>query len=331
MSSRKRRRSQAFKQQDIPVEVEEEPETTNEQQSAEPEEEDVNKDQADKEREVWDSVREERFEIVEQLPLTLHRQLSLMRQAGLNNPRVRHFCSFFYPCSESTSQLRQSIASPPEVSKLETEGQVDGPQANPLPNILLQPPNALAPMPVPIERTRQPRTSREYLSHIAWLSEEVLRASQEKVNLAQATYDSAERHIRLLDLAIREQEVALTSTEGSIQLPDLTIPKARSTNSSSANNLDSYNAIATTNIPDDSSPLERHLMKTVAEHLTINPKKTTEGGEELYCYCNRVSFGEMIACDNPRCTLEWFHLGCVGLTEPPEGEWYCENCVKFDA
>jgi hypothetical protein len=24
-----------------------------------------------------------------------------------------------------------------------------------------------------------------------------------------------------------------------------------------------------------------------------------------------------------------FHLGCVGLTEPPEGEWYCENCTKF--
>ncbi|KAF5324586.1 hypothetical protein D9611_004456 [Ephemerocybe angulata] len=350
MSSRKRRRSQAFKQQDIPVEVEEEPETTNEQQSAEPEEEDVNKDQADKEREVWDSVREERFEIVEQLPLTLHRQLSLMRQL---DEQSQSYVGSLLPMLREYISLRQSIASPPEVSKLETEGQVDGgpsdaaatqgPKANPLPNILLQPPNALAPMPVPIERTRQPRTSREYLSHIAWLSEEVLRASQEKVNLAQATYDSAERHIRLLDLAIREQEVALTSTEGSIQLPDLTIPKARSTNSSSANNIDSYNAIAVQandalndrleddEHPDDSSPLERHLMKTVAEHLTINPKKTTEGGEELYCYCNRVSFGEMIACDNPRCTLEWFHLGCVGLTEPPEGEWYCENCVKFDA
>jgi len=21
-----------------------------------------------------------------------------------------------------------------------------------------------------------------------------------------------------------------------------------------------------------------------------------------------------------------FHLGCVGLTEPPDGEWYCEDC-----
>jgi hypothetical protein len=30
----------------------------------------------------------------------------------------------------------------------------------------------------------------EILSHVAWLSEEILRASEEKVNLAQASYDS---------------------------------------------------------------------------------------------------------------------------------------------
>jgi hypothetical protein len=51
----------------------------------------------------------------------------------------------------------------------------------------------------------------------------------------------------------------------------------------------------------------------------------------------------MIACDNSDCELEWvrvmsfivpsihltyhkFHYGCVGLSEPPEGEWFCEDC-----
>ena len=52
----------------------------------------------------------------------------------------------------------------------------------------------------------------------------------------------------------------------------------------------------------------------------------------------------MIACDSQSCEREWvghrcgiytlpvtylhlqFHLGCVGLTEVPEGEWYCEDC-----
>jgi hypothetical protein len=46
------------------------------------------------------------------------------------------------------------------------------------------------PMSIPPDRMKPPQTTREMLSHIAWLSEEVLRASQEKVNLAQAAYDS---------------------------------------------------------------------------------------------------------------------------------------------
>ena len=42
-----------------------------------------------------------------------------------------------------------------------------------------------------------------------------------------------------------------------------------------------------------------------------------EDGEPRYCYCNEISFGEMVACDNDACPREWFHLSCVGLTKPP--------------
>ncbi|GAA5992175.1 hypothetical protein JCM10908_001804 [Rhodotorula pacifica] len=49
--------------------------------------------------------------------------------------------------------------------------------------------------------------------------------------------------------------------------------------------------------------------------------------EPVYCYCNRVSFGEMIACENEDCPREWFHLECVGLDKAPEGVWYCDDCV----
>lgn len=50
-----------------------------------------------------------------------------------------------------------------------------------------------------------------------------------------------------------------------------------------------------------------------------------EEGEPRYCYCNEVSFGEMVACDNDACPREWFHLSCVGLTKPPgkNGECRC--------
>lgn len=81
--------------------------------------------------------------------------------------------------------------------------------------------------------------------------------------------------------------------------------------------------------------------------------------EPKYCYCNRVSFGTMIKCDNEvreteeeqsqlssgrtlrssasedaaskGCKYEWFHLECVGLTsEPAETtKWYCPDCRKL--
>ncbi|CAI1726252.1 hypothetical protein SEUBUCD646_0O02590 [Saccharomyces eubayanus] len=46
----------------------------------------------------------------------------------------------------------------------------------------------------------------------------------------------------------------------------------------------------------------------------------------LYCFCQRVSFGEMVACDGPNCKYEWFHYDCVSLKEPPKGTWYCPDC-----
>ncbi|KAG5439980.1 hypothetical protein PCK2_000672 [Pneumocystis canis] len=35
----------------------------------------------------------------------------------------------------------------------------------------------------------------------------------------------------------------------------------------------------------------------------------------------------MVACDGRKCQREWFHLPCIGLSEPPQGEWYCDECV----
>ncbi|XP_018486844.1 PHD finger protein ING1-like [Raphanus sativus] len=55
--------------------------------------------------------------------------------------------------------------------------------------------------------------------------------------------------------------------------------------------------------------------------LHVDPKEPT------YCICNQVSYGEMIACDNNECTIEWFHFGCVGLKDQPKGKWYCPDCA----
>lgn len=62
-----------------------------------------------------------------------------------------------------------------------------------------------------------------------------------------------------------------------------------------------------------------------------NSKEQADGSggimQEAYCKCrSHIQGSDMIACDNKDCKIEWFHYECVGITTPPEGEWYCEEC-----
>ncbi|KAF2733430.1 hypothetical protein EJ04DRAFT_513209 [Polyplosphaeria fusca] len=56
-----------------------------------------------------------------------------------------------------------------------------------------------------------------------------------------------------------------------------------------------------------------------------------DGDEPRYCYCNEVSYGNMIACDNDSCPREWFHLQCVSLDKAPNArtKWFCsDDCER---
>eukprot|EP01035_Chromulina_nebulosa_P033357 gene33357-44658_t len=48
--------------------------------------------------------------------------------------------------------------------------------------------------------------------------------------------------------------------------------------------------------------------------------------EPIYCFCRQVAYGEMIACDNEECEIEWFHYACVNLTKKPRNIWLCPSC-----
>lgn len=48
--------------------------------------------------------------------------------------------------------------------------------------------------------------------------------------------------------------------------------------------------------------------------------------DKEYCICHRASEGNMIACDNDSCPVEWFHWDCVGVVTEPVGDWYCPDC-----
>eukprot|EP01041_Mallomonas_annulata_P008248 gene8248-16965_t len=44
-----------------------------------------------------------------------------------------------------------------------------------------------------------------------------------------------------------------------------------------------------------------------------NEENFIDPNEPIYCTCKRISFGNMIACENRNCPIEWFHFECVGL------------------
>ena len=76
----------------------------------------------------------------------------------------------------------------------------------------------------------------------------------------------------------------------------------------------------------------RRKLNTAASLLVDPPVQDeyvnyVDPNEPRYCLCNQVSYGEMICCDNPTCSIEWFHYGCVGIAEAPKGKWYCPQCV----
>ncbi|CAI5758994.1 unnamed protein product [Candida verbasci] len=87
--------------------------------------------------------------------------------------------------------------------------------------------------------------------------------------------------------------------------------------------------------PENNTSNKKDKKKNGEENKNYNKKKkeieskSSANTEPTYCYCNQVSFGEMVACDGENCAIEWFHLPCIGYKNPPKGKWFCDNCKKF--
>lgn len=80
--------------------------------------------------------------------------------------------------------------------------------------------------------------------------------------------------------------------------------------------------------PKSPTPLPPHTEPADDEDEDESEHDPDDPDEPKYCYCNRGSYGEMVACDNDDCPREWFHLGCTELREAPEEaeKWYCKEC-----
>ncbi|KAF7971640.1 hypothetical protein HWV62_20676 [Athelia sp. TMB] len=369
--NRKRRRSQAF-----PVEEEEDDEEhsvavvdiKDEDGPEQSDQANLDGDVLAKELEIWDAFREEHYEAIEQLPLSLHRQYILLHEL---DEQANGYTNDLAKTIKEYIALRRSLELCPQVAFAEQNIPASEPSPTPIKKSqstpLMSTPDPLrqssyftrvsTPMPLPPNRVKRPQSTREMLTHTAWLSEEIQRASDEKVNLAQAAYDSVDRHIRLLDQAIKEQEanIALGVRPGThlapIILPDLVIPgsrPARAQSSGQEDNVDGGMTLGMLGAVDEVAPPQRRgkagkkgrgkaIRDVTAMDVDPPPVRRLKmkgpveepppvaPDEQRYCYCNQISFGE---ASTNSLYFAFFHLGCAGLNKPPADHeaWFCRDC-----
>ncbi|KAH6816136.1 RING/FYVE/PHD zinc finger superfamily protein [Perilla frutescens var. frutescens] len=154
-----------------------------------------------------------------------------------------------------------------------------------------------------------------------------IRIADEKVALAVQAYDLVDTHIQQLDQYLKKFDEDLRRAERDTMAAtppnhDNNVKAGKSGETSNRGRKKTRLATATAAAASASATAATTAANTSMElDLPVDPNEPT------YCFCNQVSYGEMVACDNPDCKIEWFHYGCVGLKEQPKGKWYCSECV----
>lgn len=192
------------------------------------------------------------------------------------------------------------------------------------------------------------------LASIAHASSESIKIAEEKVGLAVTAYDWIDRQIRRLDADLQKSENTLllglrAGTEASRGLQDalgIDYTKGQGAHrwddvenllmGRPSGNRSQANKMTNAAIEDRESSSEgvgkkrgigNNKSKDQNEDHTTGGDMAVDPNEPTYCYCDEVSSGEMVACDNEDCPREWFHLPCVGFTQPPKGRWFCLFCA----
>jgi hypothetical protein len=337
---------------------------------------DAREDEAEEETKLYQQWAEEYYEVVEQLPLELHRTFALMKELenkmqdrisfvsshtkAYRDARVK-YKSLKQQVPEQHQQHQQQDTQMEDVqqyhlasesivhpdygtsSDRDAEGEddeifheVEAPkQSYVTPPVADDPPPSLP----------TPRAERQaMLASIAKASSEAIRAAEEKVGLAVTAYDWVDRHIRRLDGDLQRSESSLllglrAGTEASRGVRDaLGISDGDNayTRNGAATPWEDDSLISNRSTP---MPASRKKGSNIANGTMIDDSSNgqlsaalmadmaVDPNEPKYCYCDQVSSGDMVACDNEDCPREWFHYECIGLTSPPKGSWYCLFCA----
>uniref|UniRef100_A0A8C4S7N7 Inhibitor of growth protein n=1 Tax=Erpetoichthys calabaricus TaxID=27687 RepID=A0A8C4S7N7_ERPCA len=197
------------------------------------------------------------------------------------------------------------------------------------------------------EYTTNARTlsSEQKLSLLRQIQEAYAKCKEfgdDKVQLAMQTYEMVDKHIRRLDTDLARFEADLKEKQIESSDYDSSSSKGKKKARGQKEKKVARTRSKIKNSDEDSSPKNGqkklklvHTTEYSAPAVnfgTVHPSDVldmpVDPNEPTYCLCHQVSYGEMIGCDNPDCSIEWFHFACVGLTTKPRGKWYCPRCSQ---
>ncbi|KAJ6934194.1 hypothetical protein NC651_009289 [Populus alba x Populus x berolinensis] len=159
-----------------------------------------------------------------------------------------------------------------------------------------------------------------------------IRIADEKMALAVQAYDLVDAHIQQLDQFLklcdednrRERDTAAAAPALLASSLDGSTKSGRGSESGRGGRKKTRLVAA-----EEATETEVAVATTFANTTGMQLDLPVDPNEPTYCFCNQVSYGDMIACDNPDCKIEWFHFGCVGLKEKVKGKWYCSDCAPL--
>ncbi|ETV74085.1 hypothetical protein H257_11391 [Aphanomyces astaci] len=175
----------------------------------------------------------------------------------------------------------------------------------------------------------------------------VVQKMDEKVAIASQSYDLIDHHIRRLDNEL-ENYTALLKANGEYEDERVVVAPVKKQKESTAEPATQVSVAVASNkksgaassaaapvtVTKKSGGRKRNaadaqleaIPEAAAVALPLLEDLPIDPNEPLYCHCRRISYGQMIGCDNEDCKYEWFHFDCVGLTEQPSGTWFCKDC-----
>uniref|UniRef100_A0ACD5TTP4 Uncharacterized protein n=1 Tax=Avena sativa TaxID=4498 RepID=A0ACD5TTP4_AVESA len=136
-----------------------------------------------------------------------------------------------------------------------------------------------------------------------------VRIADEKVALATQTYDLVDAHIQQLDQFMRKLEELRQEKEAAAAAAAM----AAADTAIAATSVDPASAGTSRFAAVDVAPKSgrtgergrggRKKAKVPTEPPPIDLELPVDPNEPTYCFCNQVSYGEMVACDNPEVSV----------------------------